>query len=187
MRIQARMTSLEKFKSHICFDQTLLSEKQCKNLYTSVVISSDWNDVFEGIHQAPLPRRLKDKVGVFMKEDTRYGDEHLKKINEIISEMNFEDMDIRSCKEKMSSKSEKLQVFINNLETMCSQSIEKLTGEDVSKMYLSLVVGGTDLFEKSSPKLRYKERKAIAKHYKTHQIEHDPNAISTILSFVKHN
>jgi hypothetical protein len=181
------MSSYESFKQHIGFDKTLLSDKQCKALYSSVVISSNWNEIYQTVSQTtPLPTRLQNKISSFLKDDTRFEKEHMEKIGELIKGLRFENMDAQTCKKTVCSKSKSLTEFANNIESLCSQSMPKMTGQDMAKMYLSLVIGGPVMFENNSETLRYKERKAMSQTYKKSPIVHDPLSISSILSFVEH-
>jgi hypothetical protein len=179
------MNSFEKFKDHINFQQTLLTEKQCKNLYTSVIISENWHEIFSDIHQSDIPRRIKSKAETFLKNENRYDQEHLQNISQLIEDLSFQDSDLNTCKKNLCSKSRSIDEFIKNIENMCYGSLEKLNGEDIAKMFLSLAVGGNDLFEKNSQKLRYKERKAISQYYKSFPIQADPVSIAAILSLSK--
>jgi hypothetical protein len=180
------MASIEAFKKHIDFERTFLSDEQCKSLYASVVISSDWQSIFQGVDATNLPVRLENKISSFLDEKSRYGTEHKATISELIQAASFQPMDIEACKKYCCSKSQTLNDFIGKLELYCSQTVPTLTGEDVSKMYLCLAVGGPDMFAKNSQKLRYKERKAMVQYYSTNPIEQDNTAISTVLSLVKH-
>lgn len=176
------MFTLSDFNEAINAKHTPLLESECKLIYDTVILSNNWESVYESITGKKIENRLlKKKIQNFAAQVYQNPEERVKFMKSHLGNVKVKDMDYEQSKKELCT-GKGLASFVRSLEENCSQSLPRLRSNDIVTMYLALAAGGPNLLKEKSENLRFKDRNKLIEVYSSEKIKHDVESIQTIIS-----